>query len=154
MGEWRYRTTSPWPRHYMEVNGQLHAQASLPPRGNIHGTHWTEAGWTQMPVWTRGSENSWSMWTQTPTPSVVQPAASRYIDCAIPESKICFINLCPFAVRSDYTYCRTAELKWVINYKGCGRNGSLFNLVVRIPGYRTEMYCASCEVLTECIYVM
>jgi hypothetical protein len=25
--------------------------------------------------------------------------------------------------------------------------------VVRVPGYRTEMYCASCEVRTEFIYV-
>jgi hypothetical protein len=27
-------------------------------------------------------------------------------------------------------------------------------LVVRVPSYRTEMYCASCEVRTEFIYVM
>jgi hypothetical protein len=26
-------------------------------------------------------------------------------------------------------------------------------LVVRVPGYRTEMYCASCEVRTGFIYV-
>jgi hypothetical protein len=25
--------------------------------------------------------------------------------------------------------------------------------VIRVPGYRTEMYCASREVRTECIYV-
>jgi hypothetical protein len=30
----------------------------------------------------------------------------------------------------------------------------LCGLVVRVPGYRTEMYCASCEVRTEFIYVM
>jgi hypothetical protein len=30
----------------------------------------------------------------------------------------------------------------------------LRGLVVRVPGYRTEMYCASCEVRTEFIYVM
>jgi hypothetical protein len=30
----------------------------------------------------------------------------------------------------------------------------LCDLVVRAPGYRTEMYCDSCEVLTEFIYVM
>jgi hypothetical protein len=29
----------------------------------------------------------------------------------------------------------------------------LCGLVVRVPGYRTEMYCASCEVRTEFIYV-
>jgi hypothetical protein len=30
----------------------------------------------------------------------------------------------------------------------------LCGLVVRVPGYRTEMYCVSCEVRTEFIYVM
>jgi hypothetical protein len=30
----------------------------------------------------------------------------------------------------------------------------LFGLVVKVPGYTTEMYCASCEVQTEFIYVM
>jgi hypothetical protein len=32
--------------------------------------------------------------------------------------------------------------------------GRLCGLVVRVPGYITEMYCASCEVRTEFIYVM
>jgi hypothetical protein len=31
---------------------------------------------------------------------------------------------------------------------------SLSGLVVRDPGYTMEMYCASCEVQTEFIYVM
>jgi hypothetical protein len=31
---------------------------------------------------------------------------------------------------------------------------SLCGLVVRVPGYRTEIYCASCEVRTGFIYVM
>jgi hypothetical protein len=30
----------------------------------------------------------------------------------------------------------------------------LYGLVVRVPGYRTEMYCVSCEVRTGFIYVM
>jgi hypothetical protein len=30
----------------------------------------------------------------------------------------------------------------------------LCGLVLRVPGYTTEMYCASCEVRTEFIYVM
>jgi hypothetical protein len=30
----------------------------------------------------------------------------------------------------------------------------LCGLVVRVRGYRTEMYCASCEVRTEFLYVM
>jgi hypothetical protein len=28
------------------------------------------------------------------------------------------------------------------------------SLVARVPGYRTEMYCVSCEVRNEFIYVM
>jgi hypothetical protein len=35
-----------------------------------------------------------------------------------------------------------------------GAEDSLCGLVVRVPGYTTEMYCASCEVRTEFIYVM
>jgi hypothetical protein len=30
----------------------------------------------------------------------------------------------------------------------------LCGLVARVPGYTTEMYCASCEVKTEFIYIM
>jgi hypothetical protein len=30
----------------------------------------------------------------------------------------------------------------------------LCSLVVRVPGYRTEMYCVSCQIRTEFIYVM
>jgi hypothetical protein len=30
----------------------------------------------------------------------------------------------------------------------------LCGLVVRVPGYTTEMYCSSCEVRPEFIYVM
>jgi hypothetical protein len=38
----------------------------------------------------------------------------------------------------------------------CHSCGRLCDLVVRVPGYRTEMYeyCISCEVRTEFIYVM
>jgi hypothetical protein len=34
------------------------------------------------------------------------------------------------------------------------RTDRLCGLVVRVPGYRTEMYCVSCEVRTEFIYGM
>jgi hypothetical protein len=32
--------------------------------------------------------------------------------------------------------------------------GRLCGLVVRVPGYLTEMYCVSCEVRAKFIYVM
>jgi hypothetical protein len=31
MGEWIYRSTFPWPRHYLGASGQLHRHAALPP---------------------------------------------------------------------------------------------------------------------------
>jgi len=31
LGEWRCGFTHSWPRHHMEVSGQLHALAALPP---------------------------------------------------------------------------------------------------------------------------
>jgi hypothetical protein len=59
-----------------------------------------------------------------------------------------------------FIVCRTLNL--ILNFAslishfilliGTERNCS--GLVVRVPGYRTEMYCVSCEVQTEFIYVM
>jgi hypothetical protein len=43
------------------------------------------------------------------------------------------------------------ELNLHVMYKKVDR---LCSLVVRIPGYRSEMYCVSCEVRTEFLYVM
>jgi hypothetical protein len=36
----------------------------------------------------------------------------------------------------------------------CRRKQTAAVVVVRVPGYRTEMHCVSCEVQTEFIYVM
>jgi hypothetical protein len=46
--------------------------------------------------------------------------------------------------------------KWLSAGNGAviGVDDRLCGLVVRVPGYRTEMYCASCEVRTEFIYVI
>jgi hypothetical protein len=30
MEEWMYRSRFSWPRHYLEVSGQLHASVALP----------------------------------------------------------------------------------------------------------------------------
>jgi hypothetical protein len=40
------------------------------------------------------------------------------------------------------------------NYVSFLNDDRLCGLVVRVPGYITEMYCVSCEVRTEFIYVM
>jgi hypothetical protein len=42
-----------------------------------------------------------------------------------------------------------------LNVKGgCLYSDRLCGLEIRVPGYIMEMYCASCEVRTEFIYVM
>jgi hypothetical protein len=55
----------------------------------------------------------------------------------------------------------TSSMKYVVEvhfyeHKYCtSRMGyRLYGLVVRVPGYGTEMYCAYCEVRIEFIYVM
>jgi hypothetical protein len=52
MGECIYRSTFSWPRHELEVSGQLHVPAALssgkePPVSIVY-----EIGWTPEPVWT------------------------------------------------------------------------------------------------------
>jgi hypothetical protein len=44
MGEWTYRPTFSWPRHYLEVSGQIHAAAAIPPGERVPSTHWI-GGW-------------------------------------------------------------------------------------------------------------
>jgi hypothetical protein len=46
---------------------------------------------------------------------------------------------------------RTQTMEFVCFYK---KVDLLCGLVVRVPDYRPEMYCDSCEVRTEFIYVM
>jgi hypothetical protein len=74
----------------MEVSGQLHAPAALPPRERATDTHWT-GGWVgpravldavvkrKIPSPHRESN---------PDLPIVQPIASRYTDWAIPAHKI------------------------------------------------------------------
>jgi hypothetical protein len=44
MGEWMYKSSFSWPRHWLEVSGQLHSSAALPPWGKSPCTHWI-GGW-------------------------------------------------------------------------------------------------------------
>jgi hypothetical protein len=54
---------------------------------------------------------------------------------------IVFIKLC-VSISSNYLVAEHED------------NARLCDLVVRVSGYTTEMYCDSCEVRTEFIYVM
>jgi hypothetical protein len=53
LGEWRYTPLILRPRYYMEVSGQLHAPAALPPGKNSLVPIGQEAGWAPEPFWTR-----------------------------------------------------------------------------------------------------
>jgi hypothetical protein len=84
-GEWMYRSTFSWPRHQMEVSGQLHVPAALPPGKEPLVPTGQEVGWTPEPVWMiwrRG--NSWPYQDLNSDPSVVQPIASHYTNYATP----------------------------------------------------------------------
>jgi hypothetical protein len=85
MGEWMYRSTFSWPRHYLEVSGQLHAPAALFPENIPSYPLDRRARWISEPVWTTWRrENSWPYWDSNSNPSLVQLVASRYTDYAIP----------------------------------------------------------------------
>jgi hypothetical protein len=70
------------------VNGQLHALGALPLGKEPPVPIGQGAGWTPEPVWTTlRRENSWPYWDSNSDPSVVQPVANRYTDCAILDPK-------------------------------------------------------------------
>jgi hypothetical protein len=51
-GEWTYSSTYSWSRHWINVSGHLHTLAALAPEKESPFTHWKEALWTPVPVWT------------------------------------------------------------------------------------------------------
>jgi hypothetical protein len=65
------------------VNGQFHAPAALPQGGKASGTHWL-GGWVDPRAGLDDMEKlKFLTLPEIETrPSVVQPVASRYTDCA------------------------------------------------------------------------
>jgi hypothetical protein len=64
-------------------------------------------------------------------------------------------HLCGLVVRlhNGDVLCFLWGTNWIYIYY-VEQSRPLCGLVVRVPGYKTEMYCAFCEVRTEFIYVM
>jgi hypothetical protein len=66
----------------MEVSGQLHTPAALPPRERVHGTHWI-GGWVSpravldAEVKRKIPSPRWELKPRTP---IIQPVDERYTD--------------------------------------------------------------------------
>jgi hypothetical protein len=73
----------------MEVSGQLHASADLPPGKEPPVPIRYETGWAPDQVWTTWRrENSWPYRDSNTDPSAVQPVASLCTDWAIPDGSV------------------------------------------------------------------
>lgn len=49
-GKWRYSCIYSYPHYLMEASGQLHIQATIPPRKNSQGTTEKQTVWITEPV--------------------------------------------------------------------------------------------------------
>jgi hypothetical protein len=84
MGEWMYRPTFSWPRNLLEVIGQFHAPAALPPGKKTSGTH-SIGGWVGL----RAGLDDMEKWKFLPLPGLGTPtprSSIRYTVCDIPGS--------------------------------------------------------------------
>jgi len=62
----------------MEVSGQLHAPAALPPGKEPSVPIGYEAGWTPEPFWTRWWKEKFPVPTETRTPDHAAPSPALY----------------------------------------------------------------------------
>jgi hypothetical protein len=84
MGDWMYRSTFSWPRHSLEMSGQLHAPAALPPRKRSRYPLYRRLGGLQSRSGRRGEENnSWPYLDSNFDLLVVRPIASHYTNYTI-----------------------------------------------------------------------
>jgi hypothetical protein len=100
MGEWMYRSTFSWPRHYLEMSGQLDAPAALLQAKEPRYPLGRRLGGPQRRSERRG-ENSWPYRDLNCDPLVVQPVARRYTDWAIPLPKT-FLKVADTSNRQPY----------------------------------------------------
>jgi hypothetical protein len=83
LGEWRYSSTHSWPRHLMDVIGQLHAPAALPPGKSPWYPLDRRLGRLQSRSGHSDEEKN-SHPLPGLEPPIIQPVAQRYTDWATP----------------------------------------------------------------------
>jgi hypothetical protein len=132
-----YRSTFSWPRHKLEVSGQLHAPAALPPGKSPWYPFYRRLGGPQSRS-ARNGEVKIFYPTGTPPPLVVQPIASRYTNWAIlvllnillarlplyvlgivtvDYEWLNFLHLSGTGIKTGLTYWLT---DWLTNFHGAG----------------------------------
>jgi hypothetical protein len=80
-----YRSNFPWPRHYVKWVVSFTLPSTLPLGKRSPVSIGWETRWAPYPVWKIWRrENSWPYRDSNSVPSLIQPVASRYTDCAIP----------------------------------------------------------------------
>jgi hypothetical protein len=99
----------------------------------------------------RGSVARW------PAKQLVNTASWRlHLICCVSFSIYFFLSCShPYSFFLSRKYLSFYFLVSALHFISCPLiRDRLCDLVVRVPGYTTEMYCVSCEVRTEFIYVM
>jgi hypothetical protein len=138
MGEWMYRSTFPWPRHYFQVSVQLHAPAALLPGKEPAVPIGQEAGYTPEPVWmTWRSGNSCLHRDSNFDPLIIQPLASRYPGTWEGE---CIHEI--FATPPTATRCKNPKSQIDIRIE-TGYAVSMWQLPRPVPRYEQRVNCHS-----------
>jgi hypothetical protein len=128
MGEWMYRSTFPWPRHKLEVSGQLHVPAALPlvPTGGWVGPRAGLGG--------RGEEEILNpTWTRTPT-----PRSSRPHPVAIPTTLPRLSNVVFIILKITWWLPIRTEAYCELNSGGNASTSRQLNLILHAQEQCTE----------------
>jgi hypothetical protein len=133
MGEWIYRSTFSWPRHYLEVSGQLHAHAALPLGKEPPVSIGSEVGWARAgldyvekilnPTGTRNQTRSQSL-SQLPT----------WKNSSEINRKECFV-----------------DVDWIKLAKDRDEWQALVNTVDSINGGKTLHQLSNCKLLRDSV---